>query len=358
MKNYLSFPFVYFLFLICLFAECKDETHQNPVYPEAEKQNIDSKQLEDAFENASKIGSLQGLAVSRNNVIVAEEYFNNAGPKPDPELHVMSVTKSISSTLVGIAISKGFVQSVSQTLSDFLGEEVDTLNPELGAVTIHQLLSMTSGQDWHELGDYSEFNAFASAPDQLNYVLNKPVVNTPGTVFNYSDGTAHLISVILSKATGMDASAFADMYLFEPMGIGERIWYGDNRMFAYGGVGLCIGIHDMIKIGNLYLNKGFYNDQQIVPEEWISTATEFKVSTGNIIPFLTDYGYFWWLGNAHNQDFICANGYGGQFIFCVDELDLVICSRSDFRNLTRTQAGENWYNILNIIINEILPAVK
>ena len=163
---------------------------------------------------------------------------------------------------------------------------------------------------------------------------------------------------MITKATGMDASAFADKYLFDPMDLGDRIWYEDNRMFAYGGVGLCIGIHDMIKIGFLYLSEGYFNDQQIVSSEWINTATSLHISTNDIIPFLSDYGYYWWLGSAHGFDFICANGYGGQFILVVKDLNLVVCSRTNYRNLDSAKAGENWYNILNIIINQVLPAVR
>jgi CubicO group peptidase (beta-lactamase class C family) len=351
---------IVFVLLSALLPGCSEKPDQviDHSYPEAEKQNINGIALAKAYENAKTIQDLQGLAVARSDVIVAEEYYNDSGSEPDPDLHVMSVTKSISSTLVGIAIDSGYIQSLNQTVSDFLGPEVDTVNPELGQVTIHQLLTMTCGHDWHEIGDESEFNAFVTAPDQLNYILQKPITSTPGTRFNYSDGAAHLISVILTKATGMDASAFADKYLFGPMNLGDRIWYGDNRMFAYGGVGLCLGIHDMIKIGFLYLNNGYYNEQQIVSSGWIDTATSYKISTNNVIPFLTDYGYYWWLGNAHGHDFICANGYGGQFIFTVKELNLVVASRTNYHGISRSKADENWYNILNIIINQILPAVK
>jgi len=353
---------IIFIFLlgITLLQNCIEksvQTKDHP-YPEADKQNIDGNQLVQAFKNAETIYDLQALAVARNNAIVAEEYYNDANSEPDPNLHVMSVTKSISSTLIGIAIDKGFIQSINQTVSDFLGSEVDTVNPALGQVTIQQLLTMTCGHDWHELGNESEFNDFVNSADQLDYILNKPIVTAPGTIFNYSDGAAHLISVIITKATGMDASTFADQYLFSPMGLGERIWYDDNRMFAYGGVGLCIGIHDMIKIGFLYLNEGNFNGKQIVPSGWIKAVTSFHISTNNIIPFLTDYGYYWWIGNAHGHDFICANGYGGQFIFIVKELNLVVSSRANYRNISGSQAGENWYNILNIIINQILPAVE
>jgi CubicO group peptidase (beta-lactamase class C family) len=117
-------------------------------------------------------------------VIVAEEYYNKATAEPDSSLHVMSVTKSITSTLVGICIEKGYIRSLDQTISDFMGAGVDTVNPDLGKVTIHQLLTMTCGHDWHELGGDSEFGDFARAADQLTYVIDKPIIHTPGIIFN------------------------------------------------------------------------------------------------------------------------------------------------------------------------------
>ena len=292
------FRLITFLTVILVIHNCRKETAgiKDDPYPEATEQNIDSRQLAAAFNKARQINDLQGTAVARNEIIVAEEYFSDAGSDPDPALHVMSVTKSITSTLVGIAIEQGFIQNINQTVSDFFGAEVDTVNPALGQVTIGQLLKMTCRHNWKEIGSESEWDDFASAPDQLNYILEKPIVNTPGTIFNYSDGAAHLVSYIIQKATGIDASVFADQYLFEPMGLGERIWYADNRVIPYGGVGLCIGIHDMVNIGYLYLNEGFFNDQQIVPADWINTVSSFQIATGNVIPYLSDYGYFWWLG--------------------------------------------------------------
>ncbi len=129
--------------LVCPQA-CKDQ--EENLYPEAERQNIDGVQITRAFADASKIADLQGLAVARNGVVVAEAYFNDATSEPGPPLHVMSVTKSITSTLVGIAIEEGFIDSVGQTISDFLGAEVDTVNPALGKVTIRQLLTTAHGQ--------------------------------------------------------------------------------------------------------------------------------------------------------------------------------------------------------------------
>ena len=355
-----------FLLCFCLawfpagWFSCSEQATENTdrVYHEAYDQNIDGALLAEAFDEAASISALQGMAVARNGIIAAERYFNNSGPEPDPNLHVMSVTKSITATLVGIALDRGYIQHINQTVSDFLGTEVDTVNPELGQVTLQQLLMMSAGQDWQELGPVSEFNEFAGAPDQLTYIFQKPVIHTPGTVFNYSDGSAHLVSAIIESASEMRTSDFANRFLFGPMGLGERTWYTDNRGIAYGGVGLCIGIHDMVAIGFLYINNGQYNGVQIVSAGWIEEAMRFRLSTNGIIPFLSDYGYYWWIGQAHGQDFICANGYGGQFIFIVKDLNFVVAARTSWRRATREAAGENWWNVLNIIINRILPAVN
>ena len=247
------------LSLLLTGSQCSKQSPQSNerFFPEAEKQNIDSEQLIRAFAAADQISDLRGLAVARNGIIVAEEYYSLTGAAPDPPLHVMSVTKSISATLVGICIDKGYIQSVNQPISDFLSEEIVSINPVLGEVSIKQLLTMTCGHNWKEIGPVSEFGDWVTAPDQLIYIFEKPIVHTPGTVFNYSDGAAHLVSVVIQTATGIATSKFASQHLFSPMGLGERSWYADNRGISYGGVGLCIGIHDMIAIGNLYLNEGF-----------------------------------------------------------------------------------------------------
>ena len=327
-------------------------------FPEARKQNIDVAQLVIAFEMADQIDDLRGLAVARNGVIVAERYYCYYGPAPDPPLHVMSVTKSISATLVGICLDKGYIDNINQPVSDFLGADLDSINPQLAQVTIRQLLTMSAGQDWKEIGPVSEFMNWVTAPNQLHYIYEKPLINPPGTVFNYSDGSAHMISAVIQNATGMTASAFADSFLFKPLDLGSRIWNADKQGISFGGVGLCIGIYDMIAFGQLYLNEGSYNEHQIVSSGWIEESTGFAISTGSLIPILGDYGYFWWLGDAYGHHFFCANGYGGQFILVCRELNLVIAARTNWANISGTQADENWDRVLSLIVNEILPAVN
>jgi CubicO group peptidase (beta-lactamase class C family) len=348
--------------IICfcsLYFGCETDTTptQDYLFPLAEEQNIDSEQLKLAFNNARQIRDLQGLAIARNFIIVAEEYYNQAGTGPDSLIHVMSVTKSFSSTLIGIAIDKGIIQDVNQNVSLFLGAEVNNANPALGQVTIHQLLTMTCGHEWREIDEPSEFVNFVNADDQLTYIFRKPIVNTPRMVFDYSDGSAHLISAIITNATGQSAEQFANENLFGPMGLGPRKWTADNRGISYGSVRLHIGIHDMIKFGYLYLNEGTFNEIRIVSSDWIDTATTPYKLTNNVLPYLSHYGYYWWLGHVYNHDFFCAMGYGGQFVLVSKELNLVIAARCNWRGLSEQQASENWWAVFDIIINQILPAV-
>lgn len=345
--------------LNCLVIACQsgvsDSRQQS--FQNATADDFDIEALASAFGEAQEIEDLRSLVVARDFEILAEIFQNNSGPGPDSSLHVMSVTKSVTATLVGIAIDKGFIQSVDQTLSDFFGPEVDTVNAALGQVTLHQLMTMTSGHEWREIREPSEFNAWVTAEDQLLYILNKPIVHTPGTVFDYSDGVAHLVSAVLEKATGRSATYFADEYLFGPMGLGVRGWYEDNRGISYGGVGLRLGPHDMVEFGNLYLNKGNLNGTQIISSTWIESATSAKVASGDHISRYPQYGYFWWLRTNGGHDCSCAIGYGGQYILVCPDQELVVVATADYRGLSAQEAGANWAAIGDIM-ERVLLAVR
>jgi len=346
------FTIIIFVALFCL--SCSED-NSNITQTNVETPKFNSTKIAEAYQLISQVQGIRSLAISFESKIISEEYYNNTGPGPDSILDVRSVTKSILSTLVGIAFDKGYLDSLNQPIYEFIEPLVDTLNPEMGAITIRQLLTMTAGFDWHEIAEPSEFPQFVYAPDQLLYILGKPFIFTPGTVFDYSDGAAHLMSVVLAEATGMSASEFARINLFEPMGIGERFWYEDNRGYNYGGVGLCIGPHDMIKIGEMILQKGEYNGERIVSENCLNDATSIHISANNLLPYLTDYGFYWWKGSKNGYDFSMANGYGGQFILIVPNLELVVVATCEFRGLSQI-SGQNWSSIINIIMNNVLSA--
>jgi CubicO group peptidase (beta-lactamase class C family) len=313
---------------------------------------IDQNGLDNAFTSARNLNRVKCLIVSCQDTFYKAEFFL---PGAETQHHdVMSVTKSVTSLLIGIAIDKGFITSVNETIEACIRPLVNDLDSAKGQITIKQLLTMSCGLHWSEIPGPSEFLQWYYSPDKLLYILNKPFISIPGESFNYSDGAAHLTSVVLSQATNMTANEFAKEYLFTPLGIGNRYWTTDNRGFNYGGVRLYLYPDDMIKLGKLVLNKGKWNNEQIVSEDWIDESTEFQISTNEIIPYGSSYGYYWWRARANNYDFFYANGHGGQFILIAPAVEVVIVATTNWSGLSDPQAGSLWYNLINIIVNEVL----
>lgn len=343
--------------LLCLSFSCHDNEPVNR-FPLAEQFDINVEQLISAFDEMRNVDGALSLIVCRNGTIVAEEYYyyNNFGP--DSIKNVMSVTKSFTSVLVGLAIDKGFIESVNDPISRYL-DGIVTFPDEIKAnITIDQLLKMSFGHAWNGTSPGSLTDTWINSADQLQYIIDLPLVNTPGTVFNYSDGGSHLLSVIISEATGQNTFDFAKENLFDPLDIQRFEWPGDKRGYPIGAGSLRITPRDMVKFGNLILNKGQYNDQQIVPESWINTMTETKIFTDDDVPFGPEYGYQIWIGSSQGHKHIFAMGWGGQFIFIVPDHNLVVTATCWTSDLDWQEAGQHWTSIIKIIVEMIFPAVN
>lgn len=337
--------------LICFFWSCSEDPLNS-----SQQIQINQVQLNSAFDSARNLSRVKCLIVSCQDTFYKAEFFL---PGAETEEHdVMSVTKSVTSLLIGIAIDKGFIPSVDVPIDNYIRPLVNNLDSAKGQITIKQLLTMSCGLEWSEIPGPSEFMQWYTSPDKLLYILNKPFTSVPGQSFNYSDGAAHLTSVVLSQATNMTANEFAQQYLFSPLGITERNWTTDNRGFNYGGVRLFLYPDDMLKIGKLVLNKGRWENEQVVSEEWINESTKFQISTQNVIPYGSSYGYYWWRATENNYNFFYANGWAGQFIVIVPYFNLVVVATTNYTGLNDQQAGLLWYNLISIIVNEILIAFK
>jgi CubicO group peptidase (beta-lactamase class C family) len=153
----------------------------------------------------------------------------------------------------------------------------------------------------------------------------------------------------------MSSYNFAKQYLFQPLGISDHNWSTDKQGFNNGAAGLRLTPQDMLKIGILYLNGGIYNNNQVVSRNWITKATIAKMITGTVIPFASDYGYLWWNGRAHSHNYYFASGWGGQFIFVVPDLNLIVVASNEWSGIPSAIAGEQWYNTIQLIVNEIVP---
>lgn len=338
------------LFLSLLF--CKKEDSYS--FPRAKEQNIDEEKLILAFKKMESVDGALSLVVSKNDLVVAEKYYGSR-----ESLHgVMSVTKSFIGVLVGIAIDKGYIENVNDPIGTYLKGLVTFPDATKENITIEQLLKMSVGHSWNGTGPGSLYMDWVRSQDELKYIINLPLTSSPGTVFNYSDGASHLLSVIISKATGMNTADFAKTNLFDPMGIQQFGWARDSRNYPNGAAGLSLKPGDLVKFGRLILNKGKYNGTQIVSESWIDGMTTSRITTNNNVLYGPEYGYQIWINSSAPQKYFMAMGWGGQFIFIFPDRMLVITATCRTSGLSWQVAGEHWVSIANIIMNDISPLIN
>lgn len=276
-----------------------DWEHSTP-----EEQGIRSSQLASmTLSIANDDLPLHSLLVIRHGKIVLEA---NIPPyQPDMKHNLYSTTKSVIATLIGIAIDNGFIEGVNVPMVSFFPDrEIANLDQNKQNITIHHLLSQTSGLPSTEGVEFQE--AYEAAADKVQYSLDL-AVDDAGE-FAYSEMNMMLLSAILNQTTGMTTLEFATQYLFEPLGIENAVWATDEAGNYIGGSELRLSSYDLAAIGYMYLHGGRWNDQQIVSEEWIA------LSTATIhAPFDSDvnylgYGYGWWIA----PEYYSALGFGGQ----------------------------------------------
>ncbi len=339
--NSLSSKLVYFFLIFApLLAGC-DNSSEGP-------------DLDNVFARAEEMANLKSLIVYKDGRILREGYYN--GGHADSSHDVRSVTKSVMSTLIGIAIDNAIIDSVDQTIGDLLTTMVESMDSAKSRITLAQVLSMTCGLEGDELASVTEYNNWYNAPDQLTYTLDKPLTHTPGTFFTYNSGVAHLSSATLTGAAGMSTFQFAKQHLFSPLDIDDHYWGTDKRGIYNGGAALRLTPRDMLRIGQLYLNRGMYNGSRVLSENWIVEATSHKITPTNVMPFAQDYGYYWWIGNLNSHDYFFANGWGGQFIVIVPGLELVIVATNHWSGLASTTAQQQWYDTISLIMDGIVAA--
>jgi len=331
-------------------------TGPDALYPEARRLGIHAGLLKEAYERAGEAPGLRSLLVQRNGVLVAEAYFN--GCAADSLEQVWSVTKSVMSILTGIALEEGYLNSLNQTLAEFLPPLVDSLPADKGRITLLQLLTMTSGLQWHEMDGGGEYNRWVTSGDMIQYIVDRPWAHPPGQTFLYNTGGSHLLSVVLTEATDVSTLEFARQHLFSPLGIQAVDWWDDDRGYFTGGMGLLLRPRDMMKLGELFLREGRWGSARVVPGAWVHESTAPHVSTANAVPFGPEYGYSWWVGRGQGRDFYFANGYAGQIILVAPALDLVIVATSAWRGHTWSSAGAQWSGVMDVIVNGVLRAVQ
>ncbi len=286
--------------------------HWQTAAPEASQ--VDTNHLARSLEQLPRVcPDLRSLLVVRHGALVVERYFG--GTRPQDAWNVKSVTKSMVSALVGIALERGYLRSLDQPVLDFFPEYRDKVtDPRKAQITLRHLLTMSAGLEWVENGPIA-FRCMRS-PDWARFILNSKLVADPGTKWNYSSALPHLLSAVLTKATGTNTLAFARAYLFDPIGAVIGQWDRDPKGYYFGGSELYMTPRGLAKFGRLYLNNGVWDGKQIVPAAWVRASTQQTNSA--------HYGYLWWLDTFERHPLYFAQGLGGQHIVVVPDLDAVV----------------------------------
>jgi CubicO group peptidase (beta-lactamase class C family) len=313
------------MFLLCLLfplaAHGQSPSPRSPDWkistPEA--QGVDSRKLLEMFQDikAKRGDDLHSILIVRNGYLIAESYL---APYHKETLHnIKSASKSILSALVGIALEKKYLKSLDQTVAEFYPEYVN--NPRKKEIMLRHLLTMTAGLVW------SNDQEIAGSPYDLEAWKTAAMRYVPGETYEYNTMLAHMMSAILTKASGQSAKEFADTFLFGPLGISDVQWSKDNKGIYIGGSELFLRPRDMAKFGLLYLDRGVWNGRQIVPKAWVAESTTPKESAGfdSCNGDAIKYGYWWWIPERGFQ----ARGINGQYIIVRPDLNMVVVATGE-----------------------------
>jgi CubicO group peptidase (beta-lactamase class C family) len=288
----------------------------------------------------SKESNVHAVLVVRHGTLVFEQYFSgsdeawgrpigNIAFGPEVRHDERSATKSIIALLLGIAIDRGLIKGIDEPVLSFFPEYADLRTPEKDRIALGHLVTMSAGLEWHELdipytsAANSEIRMELSG-DPYRFALEQPVVSQPGEIWNYNSGATELVGAVVKKAAGKSVDDFAREVLFEPLGITDVEWPRDAHGNVIAAGALRLRPRDLAKIGQLVLQRGNWKGTQVVSAQWIDAATAPQID--GLSPYF--YGYFFWLGRSlvdrREVQWSAAVGLGGQRVFIVPELDLVV----------------------------------
>jgi CubicO group peptidase (beta-lactamase class C family) len=354
----------------------KKGPYQGPYWPTSgwrsclpEEVGMDSGLLIRAYDYAAKPGvKTRGLIIIRKGYIVSEAYFRNFDLYSRHPSY--SVAKSFTSALIGIGIDRDLFESVDEPIYRYYPELIqkkgvrvrnyladDRIHSSPGKqIKIENLLTMTSGFEWHEddLDSIIENDVVRMAlqDDYVRYVLGKPVTHEPGNVWNYSSGDSMLLSGLFNRTTGLSAFQFGLQNLFIPIGIPNIVWESDPSGQTIGGWGIEGTIREYAKFGYLYAKSGEWEGRQVIPRSWVNQSVQPASES------IRHYGFQWWLrpslGGYENSlipnDTFFALGLFVQQIFVIPSKDLVVVRMAD------DLSGDEWNEVdfLNLILESFL----
>ena len=354
-----------------------------------EEQAMDGDKLSDLDSEIrdGKYGNIDGMLIIRNGHVVYDRSYENdydglyadkeKTPGPynyyNPEWHpyykrgnlhsLQSVTKSITSALVGIAIRRKEIADIDIPILDFFQQyDVANVDERKKSVRFRDLLTMTAGFDWDEHSiPYEDPRNVAvqmeRSEDWVKFVVDRPMAHEPGTFFAYSSGVSQMLSVIMKQSTGVTVDQYAEKHLFGPLGIRDYYWKRTPQGLLDTEGGLYLDPHDLAKIGYLYLNDGVWSGERVLPEGWVGDSMHRWVE--DVAPDDDDnnrgYGYQWWLMPYEGEKesyFWAGRGYGGQLLYVFPEYQLITVFTG--WNVYGTSTGIP----MNVYFDAVLRAIK
>ena len=315
----------------------------------------------DAINEAARtLPRLRSVLVSHRGALILERYYN--GTHAERPANIKSAAKSIISALVGIAINSRLIPDVRTPILKYFPELAQAADTRKREITVEHLLTMRSGLEGTSGRNYG---AWVTSRDWVRHALARPMFEAPGEEMEYSTGNTHLLSAILTKATEQSTLQFANEVLARLLGFAFPPWPRDPQGIYFGGNDMLMTPRQMLAFGELYLNKGRAGSQQIVPASWVDRSCEGRARNRRPGGQASDpirrfdpmrdrkYGYGWWVYELRGYDTCFAWGYGGQYIFVLPELDLVMVTTSS-PNVSKERRGHR--QILFDILQRLVVA--
>ena len=286
-----------------------------------EEQGIDSAKLaEGLLEMREKDIRIHSLLLIRNGRVFLDAYFY---PYDGSTVHDMaSVGKSITTTLIGIAIDQGKLKFDDPMLSFFPDIKITNPDPRIEKVTVRDLAMMANGLEFTGLEqDEHTLAVMETSDDWLKNAVDRKMASKPGTKFVYDSPGMHILSGILQNTTGMTELEFARQNLFGPLGIKDVIWPSDPQGYTHGFGNICLHPRDAAKIGYLWLNQGVWDGKQIVSKQWVQETSKTQINT----ELGDNYSYGWWISEENGSvSAVFAQGRGGQYVQLIPPLNIII----------------------------------
>lgn len=285
---------------------------------------------------------LRSCLISRNGRLCLEHYREDS---IRGELaRINSCTKSILSASICIAMDLGIIPPADTCLSEFFPQLNQDTDPRKAEITLEHLLTMTAGWGWEEFGGRNSFPRMTRSANWIQYVLEQPLENTPGTRMVYNSGNSQLLSAILVMCSGMSTAQFTERHLLHPLGIEEYEWEQDPQGVHTGGFGMKLRPIDLWRLGQLYLQQGIWEGRRLISRDLLLRSVSPAVGTEP--PRRGSYAWHWWTdrysapssdpapgasvpGASNAMEYFYARGYGGQFVYVVPGLDVVVVLTQD-----------------------------